>query len=100
VTTGMKFVAEGLGLPKEANFDGSYVYDDLVIEFKVTFPDTLSISEMSIVKEAFGDQLDHSIEDYVDETCQLIPFKSDHYSTVPDDDDEFDNDSHDDDSSP
>ena len=63
VTPGMKFVAEGMGLPIEANFDGSYVYDDMLFIFKVNFPESLSTSEIKFVKEAFKERLDVSNED-------------------------------------
>ena len=87
-----KLVAENLGLPKSISPDGSVAYGNLIIDFKVAFPDSIPPDALPQIKAALstpaGEEHTPS-EEPADETLKMIPFCSDHLTDyVPDVSDE------------
>jgi DnaJ-class molecular chaperone len=85
-----KLVAENLGLPKSISPDGSVDYVNLIVDLKVTFPDSIPPGALPQIKAALSTPQEHApSEDPADETLKMIPFCSDHLTDyVPDASDE------------
>lgn len=87
-----KLVAENLGLPKSSSPDGSVTFGNLIIDLKVTFPDSVPPGAVPQIRAALSipDAEEHTPSEVsVDETLKMIPFCSDHLTDyVPDDSDE------------
>jgi DnaJ-class molecular chaperone len=50
-----KLVAENLGLPKSSSPDGSLTFGNMIIDLKVTFPDSVPIGAVPQIKAAISD---------------------------------------------